>query len=49
MEFFLGFYDFEEDLLRVVEKSRHAGKALETFNTIFLTLVPKKDNPAFFY
>jgi hypothetical protein len=49
MEFFLGCYDFiEEYLQRVVETTRTQGKMLGAFNTTFLALIPKEDNPTTF-
>jgi hypothetical protein len=49
MELFLRCYEFiEEDLRRMVESSRIFGKTLGAFNTTFITLVPKDDNPSSF-
>jgi hypothetical protein len=49
VEFFLGCYEFiEEDLQRVVETTRTQGKMLGDFNTTFLALIPKEDNPTTF-
>jgi hypothetical protein len=38
----------EEDLRRVVETSRTIGKTLAAFNTTFIALIPKTDNPTCF-
>jgi hypothetical protein len=49
MEFFLGCFDFiGDDLRRVVEATRTNGKMLGAFNTTFLSLIPKDDNPTSF-
>eukprot|EP01018_Ginkgo_biloba_P022058 Gb_03022 [translate_table: standard] len=49
VEFFMGFYDtVERDLLKVVEETRAHGKVLASFNTTFITLIPKADNPSSF-
>jgi hypothetical protein len=49
VEFFLGCYEFiEEYLQRVVETTRTQGKMLGAFNTTFLALIPKEDNPTTF-
>jgi len=43
MEFFLCFYDLlKEDLLKVVRESQRIGKFLGSFNSTFITLIPKK-------
>ena len=39
------FYILGEDLLRVVEDSRKYGKITTVFNTTFIALIPKVDNP----
>jgi hypothetical protein len=49
VEFFLGCFDFiEEDSRRVIEESRTIGKILEVYNTTFIALIPKIDNPSSF-
>jgi hypothetical protein len=49
MEFFLGFYEIlEEDLSRVMEESHTSKKVPTTFNTTFIALIPKNDNPVSF-
>jgi hypothetical protein len=49
VEFFIGCFEFiGEDLRRVVEASRTIGKMLGAFNTTFLALIPKDDNPSSF-
>jgi hypothetical protein len=48
MEFFPGYYEFiEEDLQRLVETTSQ-GKMLRAFNTTFLALIPKENNPTTF-
>jgi hypothetical protein len=45
MELYFGFYELiEEDLLRVVEKSKVSGRVLVDLNTTFMELIPKKDD-----
>jgi hypothetical protein len=45
VEFFLGFYDMlKEDILKVVRESQRSGKVLGTFNSMFITLIPKKQD-----
>jgi hypothetical protein len=47
--FFLGFYEMlEEYSLRVIEESKVSGRILATFNTTFISLIPKYDNPSRF-
>eukprot|EP01018_Ginkgo_biloba_P003770 Gb_15008 [translate_table: standard] len=49
VEFFLGFYEvIEEDLMSVIEESRSSGRILAAFNTTFIALIPKSDNPSSF-
>jgi hypothetical protein len=49
MDFCIGCFDFiGEDLRRVVEATRTTGKMLGAFNTTFLALIPKDDNPTSF-
>ena len=49
IEFFLGFFDFfGEELLSVVEESHKARFIHGPFNTTFITLIPKVDNPESF-
>jgi hypothetical protein len=46
VEFFLGFYEIiGDDLLRVIEESRTSGRVLATFNSTFIALIPKSNNP----
>jgi hypothetical protein len=46
IEFYLGFYELiGVDLLQVVEESRRNGTMHLPFNTTFLDLIPKKDEP----
>jgi len=46
IEFFLGYYEFiEEALHMVLEVSQILYKVLTAFNTIFITLLLKIDNP----
>jgi hypothetical protein len=41
-----GFYDFlEEDLIKVVEESRHSRQVPAAVNSTFIPLIPKKDDP----
>eukprot|EP01018_Ginkgo_biloba_P002192 Gb_33330 [translate_table: standard] len=49
VEFLLGcFYFIETDLLRVIEESRSLAKMLFAFNSTFIALIPKTDNPESF-
>jgi len=49
VEFFLGCYEFiEEYLSKVVGATRIIGKMLRTYNTTFISLIPKEDNPTTF-
>jgi hypothetical protein len=49
VEFFLGCFEFiGEYLRRVVKETRTIGKMLGYFNTNFLALIPKDDNPTSF-
>jgi hypothetical protein len=49
VELFLGCYDFiEEDLRRVVEATKTTRKMLRAYNTTFIALIPKEDNPTSF-
>jgi hypothetical protein len=49
IEFYIGFYDLlGVDLLHVVEESRRNGKMHAPFNSTFLALIPKKDEPLSF-
>lgn len=44
--FYVGFYEcIKYDLLVVVEESRTFGKVVGAFNSTFLSLIPKKDDP----
>jgi hypothetical protein len=46
MEFFLWFYELSKgDILRVIEESRTYGKILAAFNTTFIDIIPKMNNP----
>jgi hypothetical protein len=46
MEFFVGVYDLlEDDLLKIIKDSRTSRGILATFNTTFIVLIPKPDNP----
>jgi len=46
VEFFIGFYDMlKEELLRVVNDTRRSGKVLASFNSTFISLIPKNDSP----
>lgn len=48
-EFYLAcFNTLGNDLLKVVEYSRSIGKILAAFNSTFITLIPKADNPSNF-
>jgi hypothetical protein len=47
VEYFISFYQWmEEELLRAVEELRRSGKVFGAFNSTFLSLIPKKGNPA---
>jgi len=49
IEFYLGFYElFGADLLQVVEETRNNGLIHPPFNTTFLDLIPKKNEPSSF-
>ena len=49
VEFYLGFYDLiGKDLLMVVEESRREGFIHAPLNSMFIDLIPKKDNPGKF-
>jgi hypothetical protein len=49
IEFFLGFYDFiGSNLLKVVEYSKSNSQTLNAFNSTFLVLITKSDNPSKF-
>ena len=49
LEFFLGLYEIiGSDLLKVVEESRESRKILSSFNSTFIALIPKTDNPQSF-
>lgn len=49
MAFFLGLLDtLELDVFRVVEEFRVGGKMLASFNTTFIALIPKNENPSSF-
>jgi hypothetical protein len=49
IEFFISCYEFiEADLCRVVEATQLSGKVLAAFNTTFIALIPKMDNPTSF-
>jgi hypothetical protein len=49
IEFYLAFFDLlGADLLRVVEETRLNGLIHPPFNTTFLALIPKKDEPTSF-
>ena len=46
IEFFIDLYDvLGADLLRVVEDTRLSGRLLAYFNSTFIALIPKVDNP----
>jgi hypothetical protein len=46
IEFFLGFYDLlGVDILKVVEESRSGGFMYPSFNSTFISLIPKSDYP----
>jgi hypothetical protein len=45
----LGCYEFiEDDMRRVLEATRTTGKILESYNTSFIAMIPKEDNPTSF-
>jgi hypothetical protein len=49
IEFYIGFYELlGVDLLQVVEETRWNGMMHAPFNTTFLALIPKKDEPLSF-
>jgi hypothetical protein len=49
VKIFWGFYDFiEEKLLRIVEESRVSSKILDTLNSTFTALIPKKNEQGYF-
>jgi len=49
VELFIGFYELlEEDLLQVLEESMVSSKVIGDFNSTFLALIPKNDNPSYF-
>ena len=50
IEFFLGFYEvLGMDLLQVVEDTRVSGRIPASFNSTFIALIPKTDNPETLY
>jgi len=49
MKFFINFYEFiEANNCNVVEATQLLGKVSIAFNTTFITLIPKMDNPTRF-
>ena len=47
IEFFLGLFDLiGGNLLKFVEDTKYSGRILASFNSNFLTLIPKFDNPS---
>ena len=49
VEFFLAFFDLlGDELVLLVEEARLTGSVLPSLNSTFITLIPKKDNPATF-
>ena len=49
VEFYYGFFEFiGDDLLQVAEDSRQRGHIHNPFNTTFLALIPKFDDPQSF-
>ena len=47
IEFFLGLYDLlGGDLLKVMEDTRLSGRLPTSFNSTFIALIPKVDNPS---
>jgi hypothetical protein len=49
IDFFTFFFDLVgEDLLAMVEESRRLGSISGSINSIFLTLIPKTNNPTIF-
>jgi hypothetical protein len=49
IEFYIGFYELPgADLLHIVEETKWNGMMHAPFNTSFLSLIPKKDEPLSF-
>jgi hypothetical protein len=49
VEYFLGCFDFIwDDLLKIVEYSKIAKQILAPFNSTFISLIPKSNNPCSF-
>lgn len=49
IEFFSSFLDIIGDyLIQTIKESRKSGRILEAFNSTFLALIPKSDNPSSF-
>jgi hypothetical protein len=49
VELFQWFYDLlKKHLLRVIEESQRSGKILESFNSMFSCLIPKKKDEVSF-
>jgi hypothetical protein len=47
IEFFLRFYEFlDQDILKVVKDTRLLGRLPISFNSNFIALIPKLDNPS---
>jgi hypothetical protein len=47
IEFFQGLYEFlGQDILKVVEDTRLSGRIPTSFNSTFIALIPKSDNPS---
>jgi hypothetical protein len=49
VEFYPRFYDLlEKDLLHLIEESISSGKMLNDMNAMFISLIPKKNDPSTF-
>lgn len=49
VEFYLAFFDtLGEDLLQVIEEFRSFGRMYEAYNSTFIILIPKSENPTSF-
>lgn len=49
IEFYIGFFEIlGEDLLKVIEDCKISGHMYEAFNSTFIVLIPKSDNPGSF-
>ena len=49
IEFFLGLHDMiDPDLLQVIEDTHISGRIPASFNSTFIALIPKSDNPSIF-